>query len=303
MLHNHRIVLLDIAKGIGILLVFLGHSLSWSGDGGVKIVLHSFHMPLFFFLSGVTFGLREDFRSRFLKIAYKIFRGLFFPFFFFTIVSFVALRFLPQAVPVTLGQLKTWIILFLRGISFSDGPLWFLPVLAICQMFAWFLFYIFKYWALPAQRIFSILTLLLYVVGCCFMALGGRRYIRFIPLYCAVLPFSFIYFYMGMQFANIFVKLNEDWNTLCIVLNVLCAACFVSIFAVRLPRLRLAWLEMGHPIFAPIVASVGIFMIIAISTLLIRIHIIRLILLFIGENSLFYFSLDSLVGRYLCILF
>lgn len=47
-----RIAYLDIARGIAIFLVILGHTLP---QGTLKILIYSFHMPLFFFLSGYVF--------------------------------------------------------------------------------------------------------------------------------------------------------------------------------------------------------------------------------------------------------
>ncbi|WP_171960023.1 acyltransferase family protein [Roseobacter denitrificans] len=59
---------IDIAKGIGIILVVLGHAgrgLSSAGlpdaDEFLKLLdeaIYAFHMPMFFLLSGVTFGMR-----------------------------------------------------------------------------------------------------------------------------------------------------------------------------------------------------------------------------------------------------
>ncbi len=43
-----RIEWVDIARGIGIILVILGHI----GIGKVGKFIYSFHIPLFFFLSG-----------------------------------------------------------------------------------------------------------------------------------------------------------------------------------------------------------------------------------------------------------
>ncbi|MBF1069294.1 MAG: acyltransferase family protein, partial [Prevotellaceae bacterium] len=46
-----RIEALDIAKGIGIILVIIGHmSSSYLRDW-----IYSFHMPLFFIISGICF--------------------------------------------------------------------------------------------------------------------------------------------------------------------------------------------------------------------------------------------------------
>lgn len=49
---NSRSVLIDVLKGIGIILVVLGHITF--GDQLVRKIIFSFHMPLFFFLSGVV---------------------------------------------------------------------------------------------------------------------------------------------------------------------------------------------------------------------------------------------------------
>ena len=45
-----RIDYLDYTKGFGILLVILGHI--YDASNPIKIWLYSFHMPLFFIISG-----------------------------------------------------------------------------------------------------------------------------------------------------------------------------------------------------------------------------------------------------------
>lgn len=47
-----RIEWIDIARGIGIILVILGHI----GIGKIGKFIYSFHIPLFFFLSGYCFS-------------------------------------------------------------------------------------------------------------------------------------------------------------------------------------------------------------------------------------------------------
>jgi fucose 4-O-acetylase-like acetyltransferase len=63
-----RLYWIDIAKGVGILLVVLGHAGRGIAEAGVSDpggflstmdrMIYSFHMPLFFILSGVLFGMR-----------------------------------------------------------------------------------------------------------------------------------------------------------------------------------------------------------------------------------------------------
>lgn len=47
---KQRIGYLDIAKGIGILLMIFGHI---DGGGVVQTWIYSFHIPLFFIVSGI----------------------------------------------------------------------------------------------------------------------------------------------------------------------------------------------------------------------------------------------------------
>ena len=57
MASDDRIVYLDIAKGIGIVLMVMGHSFIWRW---FDILIHGFHMPLFFFVSGLLFTFKAD---------------------------------------------------------------------------------------------------------------------------------------------------------------------------------------------------------------------------------------------------
>lgn len=58
---------LDTAKGIGIILVIIGHSMF-----PMHTLIDSFHMPLFFVLSGLTFSAKSTFRSFVAKKAKRI---------------------------------------------------------------------------------------------------------------------------------------------------------------------------------------------------------------------------------------
>lgn len=54
--HSRRIAWIDIAKGMGIILVIFGHTLS---GGFIRGSIYSFHMPLFFILAGYTTRPKE----------------------------------------------------------------------------------------------------------------------------------------------------------------------------------------------------------------------------------------------------
>lgn len=50
---------IDIAKGIGIILVVLGHCLAYGCQNRIFSAIYAFHMPLFFFLSGYVYKIKE----------------------------------------------------------------------------------------------------------------------------------------------------------------------------------------------------------------------------------------------------
>ncbi len=129
--HSNRIATYDFLKGIGILLVVLGHithnDMLWRS-------IFAFHMPLFFFLSGILYKDKEQF-------VYKQLKALMFPYFVFSILSFlywyfIELRFreLKDGTNV-LDQLIN--IIFPMNIEGSyefNAVLWFLPCLFVTSL-------------------------------------------------------------------------------------------------------------------------------------------------------------------------
>ncbi len=73
-MESKRIEWIDMAKGYGILCVFVGHMVQSSALG---LFVYSFHLPLFFFLSGFLFNPGDNFFA-FLK---KKCRGILLPYF------------------------------------------------------------------------------------------------------------------------------------------------------------------------------------------------------------------------------
>ena len=60
---SNRILWIDAAKGIGLLCVILGHL----GVPYLSTLVYTFHMPLFFFLSGIVFSGSKYSPAEFLK--------------------------------------------------------------------------------------------------------------------------------------------------------------------------------------------------------------------------------------------
>lgn len=103
---KERLDFIDIAKGIGIFLVVLGHSIvprireSFPAAKFLWIFIYNFHMPLFFFLSGWLFerGLAGyTGKGRFILNKFKF---LMVPYFVFSIFAYVLVSALSQIAPL-----------------------------------------------------------------------------------------------------------------------------------------------------------------------------------------------------------
>lgn len=72
-MNNKRILWIDYAKAVAIFLVVVGHSFSPTGGGNLEIknFIYSFHMPVFFFLSGYLWKLKEPGFMPYLKSSVK----------------------------------------------------------------------------------------------------------------------------------------------------------------------------------------------------------------------------------------
>ena len=79
---KRRIEYIDITKGIAILVVCVGHILQ---NCQTDRYIYSFHMPLFFLLSGITFKVRLN--ENFITFFWRKFRSLMIPYYCFGFVA------------------------------------------------------------------------------------------------------------------------------------------------------------------------------------------------------------------------
>lgn len=117
-----RIDWIDIAKGIGIFLMVMGHT-SIPKLGGHWI--YSFHMPLFFFLSGFLFQPGKYTWSQFIK---RKVRTMVVPYFFFVVLNWIVCELLQydSYPPHSLLNVLA---------DGSNGAIWFIYVLFFTELF------------------------------------------------------------------------------------------------------------------------------------------------------------------------
>ena len=131
---SNRIEYLDIAKGIGILLVVLGHNDFEVISPFVQRLIYSFHMPLFFFLSGYFLNTAVPFFEFFKKRFNSLLKPFFFTIFliYFTSISFEKMGFNTAITRIVKS-------LYGSGHYLDWVQLWFLPHLFAVSLYA-FLF-------------------------------------------------------------------------------------------------------------------------------------------------------------------
>lgn len=101
---------LDLMKGIGIILVYIGHSFNFPNFEWTRILfflgstVYSFHMPLFFFISGLLSNTNKEID---LKKFYKgKLKRLLIPYFFINLIDFFSRNLFPQLVNSEFIEIK-----------------------------------------------------------------------------------------------------------------------------------------------------------------------------------------------------
>lgn len=188
-----RIEWIDYAKVIGIWLVVLGHILN-SGryiESDMYNVIYSFHMPFFFFISGILFSTKEMPFSLFVKDKIK---KLIVPYFLLNllcVVLCVPLYLYPEVFPTSnyhdfVPDVCTLVDGEL-GSAFSR-PSWFLLSLFIVMLMS--------YWAVKLKTYWQLLIAGI-GVGLTYIAT-----IYEIPLNLDTIPGGFVFFLMGYIMRN-----------------------------------------------------------------------------------------------------
>lgn len=131
---------IDSLKGMAIILVVIGHLNGVSS--GLNQYIYSFHMPLFFFISGYLFNF-EKYIDIGKEYVIKKINSLIIPYFFFSVISYIFYIIMDSLYQPQIQNIEV----FKEGILFNlyviicsasgyliNTPLWFLPCLFITEV-------------------------------------------------------------------------------------------------------------------------------------------------------------------------
>jgi fucose 4-O-acetylase-like acetyltransferase len=126
-----RVTWIDLCKGGAIILVLLGHT--YSTNNGLLIWLNSFHMPLFFMITGLLMGMRKIYDRPLKKILSDNVRSLLIPYFVYSILLAFFIQFLRTRggdgfVSGVADSLKYVFMLY------GNSPMWFLSCLFLAEL-------------------------------------------------------------------------------------------------------------------------------------------------------------------------
>jgi len=278
-MNNKRVKWIDIAKGIGIILVVLGHS-NWffaqaTTTMFIQKYIYSFHMPLFFFLSGYLF-IKEKYPS-FKAFFIKKVKTLLIPYFFFSILSVLFIVILNLKNLDNLISFKTAIIqiFYLKSTVVWNEPLWFLVCLFVVEIIYYFLSKI------KSKKIIVFILLLCSITG---------YSLSFIINYF-ILPWGVGIALIAIAFYGIgnFVRGNETLNKItlpnvpvfiiCLIISVVIGGFLNSIIVMYL-------YQFGNIFYLYIGAVAGIIACIQLSQFISKQNIIIKLFEYYGKNSI-----------------
>lgn len=129
---KNRIEFYDIAKGILMCLVVLGHiiTMNYLGSAMLKSFIYTFHVPAFFIITGMLLRVSLTEECKFLLFIKKRFKVLIVPYFLFEAIAAISqMIFLGTEYINIKGAIIGTFFIYCNG-----GATWFLPTLFIAEV-------------------------------------------------------------------------------------------------------------------------------------------------------------------------
>ena len=184
---KNRIKWIDISKGIGIILVLMGHI---SKIKIINNVIYAFHMPLFFMISGYLYKNKKEFVKNKVK-------KVLIPYFIFSIFSFLYWLIIERHIrSQSISPLDAFSNIFIaKGGSDNyifNVVLWFLPCLFITETIFWILEKNFS------TKKIGIIVFLSSIIGFIYPKIVDFR----LPFCIDIFFTSIVFYYIGYIFKN-----------------------------------------------------------------------------------------------------
>lgn len=257
----------DIAKGIGIILSIFGHI----NHSILNAFIYMFHMPLFYFISGYLFN--PD-KYSFKQYVVRKLKTIILPYFIFGIITLLFNYLLHE---------KVAIVDFL--IQKRYLTLWFLTSLFFTEI----VFYLLNKF-IKNEYLKGIIVILLFLVG---NVLSNIIDIA-LPWNFDSICFTLVYYFLGYSFKkykDVILKREKIINIASLILLPI-----IFLMEVKLFNKPVDIFHNKYGIFPLNIISglCGIFIIMRISSYLVKVKLLSKVLGYIGENSLIFFAFQGI---------
>lgn len=292
---------IDIAKGIGIILVVLVHILA---DSNIKDTIILFHMPLFFFLSGMSTYYYLERNKNILAKDYisKRAKSILVPYFVFTLISFVYWALIERNIrnQMDISIFENFINIFIAKVDgtlySSNIVMWFLPCLFVSSILFYFLIKLNRFKG-------SILCIICLLSG---YVLSINNIILPFSIETSLIAVSFIYTgYMYLEIKQKINKFNHKYliNVIIVLISTVCII-ICNIFDNDIAMLTHRY---GNLILFNIGAYGGIFITLKFAELLATFdspkNIFNKVLCYFGINSISIMVMHEPIKRAILKLF
>lgn len=277
-----RINWIDQAKGIGILLVVIGHM---AIPLKLSIIIFSFHMPLFFFISGFLFN-EKKYASDFKTIMIFKFSTLIWPFITFTFLA-LALR----SIYDFENTVETFDYAgFLMGMDSINVPLWFLTALFSTEIIFSQIVRISKH----SLKIIIGLVLLLTAIGLLNAYFWNLQI--FLNINIALIALSF---FLGGWLFKKYGVFEIQANLKILIIYLVISLVFLIYFAFNNSKLDILDNHYGNIFYMFMAAFYGIIFSMFLAKLFQQINYIKGIFSYLGRNSLIILATHSIYAPFI----
>lgn len=280
----------DVARGIGILLVILGHLLTVST--AASSVIYSFHMPLFFILSGLFTKAKTPLKTRVVKSTSR----LLLPYLYVTLFG-VIFTLIADGGRLN-WQTMLYEFLICRPRSIHAGQLWFLPCLFVTGILFHFAARFFTTSLNPWLKLLIVAVYVLLANNLPFIL--NQNNVGYIPLQLPVALMALVFYALGYYGKKIIFRMptqpaSQRWLLFgaCTLTTILCA-----VFGMGFVGFSNG--EYGGNLFVFLLTAIcGSAAVLLLSSLLVQVTFLKGTILrflrFMGQNSLIVFAVHSFV--------
>lgn len=289
--YEDRLHCIDIAKGIGIFLVIAGHFSGYLFSAGstpaylVLKLINSFHMPLFFFISGIFWHPTVGIKVQFIKLIKK----RIVPVISFGIIA-LPFWFIKGS---SLSDIIRRCLSYMVGIPELNWITWFLVCLFTTELLLIFLTLVFNFTKKSRLIFYSIITFCLGIFFCQNIEMVSRiTGIRF-NFWFIHESFIALSFYLFGYYLQDTIKRTVRFPLLVFLLLIsftLLILTYNKNFSGSYDVVVMGSSIHGEPLLFCCTAITGIFTVILLSKM---IPLTCKPILFIGKNSLFYMGLNG----------